>query len=99
VIGPAGQKIRELFTSEQVTIQEYEIRQPGYAAEHLEDILYDEQEVKRINIWEEGRHAADVGPDDQRNPYQGTENAEHWDRGFEAGIQNQNRSVERRGAL
>lgn len=51
MIGPDGQEIRELFASEQAIVSEYEHRQPGYVEEHLEDILYHEEEAKLINIW------------------------------------------------
>jgi hypothetical protein len=94
VVGPDGKVIREVFASEQARLAGAQMgHSKEYIIDHLEEFLYGEDEVKLRNIWEEGRHAADVGPDNQQNPYQGTENAKYWDDGFKSGSEYRNRTA------
>jgi hypothetical protein len=63
----------------------------------LDDMPFEERtaKIRGWGIQEERRLAGASGPDNQRNPYRGTENAEHWDRGFKYGSEYRNRSAKR----
>jgi hypothetical protein len=63
----------------------------------LDDMSFEERtaKIRGWGIQEEGRLAGASGPDNQRNPYRGTENAEHWDRGLKYGSEYRNRSAKR----
>lgn len=55
LVGPDGKVIRELLPSEMAGISLYDTFHPGYADDHVEEMIYDEQEVERRRAWIRGK--------------------------------------------
>jgi hypothetical protein len=55
LVGPDGKVIRELLPSEMAGIILYDTFHPGYADDHVEEMIYDEQEVERRRAWIRGQ--------------------------------------------
>ena len=51
VLGPDGKFIRYLWDSEAAGISILDTFQPGYADDHVEEVIYSDEEVARRLIW------------------------------------------------